>query len=1137
MPLHDIIDNRQEKLVDHIRTILPNAQAAKFAVGYFFLSGLQSVADQLDNVQELRLLIGNTSNRETVEQIAEGYLRLEQVQEAQEALAYPRRADISQAAAATALAIGQNAALLDQTETSERLVRTLAQLIEEGRLQVRVYTRGRLHAKAYIFDYGPTFDAHGRPVTRAEKGIAVVGSSNFTLSGVSSNTELNVVVHGNANHAGLAEWFQALWDEAEPFEVHLMEELGQAWPLAAITPYELYLKTLYELVREQLDGAGDAPYLWQDEIRGRLTEFQDQAVRRAVQMIGRYGGCFVADVVGLGKSYIGAAIVKQFERRERARPLIICPAPLVDMWESFNEIYDLNARVLSMGMLREDETHGAEWMLHDERFRYRDFVLVDESHNFRNTDSQRYRVLQSYLAAGDRRVVFLTATPRNQSAWDIYNQIKLFHQQDVTDVPIDPPHLRDYFRLADGGERRIQELLGHLLLRRTRMDILRWYGYDAQTGRRVDPDDFAPYRSGARRAYVRVGQRHEYFPRRNLHTVEYSIEAAYQGLYDRLRAHMGRPHDDGSSTAVGAGLQPAQEIIRNHPNPTNHSSDPDELTYARYGLWRYLRPQYQNLERYADLKRAGARLRGLMRVMLFKRFESSVHAFRETIRRSLRIHRHFLAALDQGIVAAGEEAQTLLYQSDEDADQELVDALAQASGRYHIGDFYAEALRADVAQDVRVLEQMLALVERISPAADAKLQTLRQRLDEEPLRAGKRLIFTQYADTAQYLYDHLNPTGRADVEVIYGRQKDKSAIVGRFAPVANPAHRPHDGSPYIDTLIATDVLSEGLNLQDCGMVVNYDLHWNPVRLIQRFGRVDRIGSEHDEIHAFNFLPETELERNLGLEEKLARRIREIHETIGEDAAILHPTEQLNEEAMYTIYTGGDVVQYEDGDDDAYIDLNEAEEIIRQLREDNRPLYDRIANLRDGIRTARAASQPGTVVFCRAGRYKQLYLVDQTGDVLSRDVPRILNLLKCDPATPAVPLPERHNDVVMAVKRRFDEEVTARQAEREHTTSLTRAQAYLRRELRVLYDQAADDDDLRRQIETLERIFTQPIARPAVRGEINRIRREELRGLPLLEALSQVHSLYRLEELRPAEAAAIEQNETLTRIICSEGLLG
>jgi superfamily II DNA or RNA helicase len=1076
------------------------------------------VADVLENVRELRLLIGNTSNRETVEQIAEGYRRLEQVADVAEALAHPRRLDIQAAARATAANVGQAAALMDQTDDAERLVGILVRLIEEGRLKVRVYTRGRLHAKAYVFDYGPIYDAGGREIPREERGIAIVGSSNFTLAGVSNNTELNVVVHGNANHAELSRWFEELWRESEDFDADLVEELGRSWPLAQVTPYEIYIKTLHELVGERLDGAGE-DFLWPDDITAVLADFQQQAVRQAVEMIRRYGGCFVADVVGLGKSYIGAAIVKQFERRDRARPLIICPATLLEMWEHYNEAYQLNARVLSMGLLHENYARGAEWMLHDERYAYRDFVLVDESHNFRNTDSQRYRVLGNYLASGDRRCVFLTATPRSRSAWDIYNQLHLFHPADITDLPVDPPNLRGYFERVEAGERRLPALLAHLLIRRTRQHILRWYGHDAETDARVDPDGFAPYRTGQRRAYVLVAGRKQFFPKRRLQTISYSIEDTYAGLYGQLRCYM------------GSGGR--------HPGPPGVPADGacrDELTYARYGLWHYVRPGVRDRPPYAELQRAGANLRGLMRILLFKRFESSVHAFRKTVGRLLRTHQAFLAALDNGIVPAGEEAQSLLYESDVDEEQALLDALAAVSGRYRLEDFDVDALRADIAQDIRILREMLRLVEPIGPDEDDKLQVLKAWLQQPGLVGGKRLIFTQYAETAQYLYDNLNPHGsRPDIGVIYSREKSKAGMVGRFAPRANPQHAPAPGTPEIQTLIATDVLSEGLNLQDCDKLINYDLHWNPVRLIQRFGRIDRIGSDHDQIYAYNFLPETQLEHNLGLHERLARRIQEIHDTIGEDAAILDPGERLNEGAMYTIYGEEEIGRYEEDEVDEFVDLNEAEEIIRQLREDQPELYRHITGLRDGIRCGRRTGQEGAVVLCRAGNYKQLYLADELGEILSRDVPRILNVLKCDPDTPAEPLPPGYNATVMQVKGQFDREVEARNAERQHTLSLTRAQQYVLRELRVLHAER-QDEDARAQIQVLEAAFRHPNTRPMVRSELNRLRREGLTGEALLRELARIYSLHGLDAVASAQQAAADENDALPRIVCSEALV-
>lgn len=1101
MPTHDVIDNREQTLADHVRRILATAQSARFAVGYFFVSGLDAVAAELEGVRELRLLIGNTTNRETLEQIAEGYRRLELVADAAEAQAYPRRAEMREMAERAGENLRGALELMDQTDGGERLVRTLVRLIEEQRLRVRVHTRGRLHAKAYIFDY----PAEGH----YEKGVAIVGSSNLTLAGLTHNTELNVVVHGSDNHAALGRWFDALWDDAQDFDETLMRELRASWAAELARPYDVYMKALHALVRDRLEAGEEVDLLWDDEITRRLADFQRVAVKQAVQIVRDFGGAFVSDVVGLGKSFIGAAIVKHFERNDHARALIVCPAPLVEMWERYNEAYDLNARVLSMGMLRQDEDVPS--LLEDVRYRDRDFVLVDESHNFRHPDTQRYRLLEAFLATG-RRCCLLTATPRNRSAWDVYHQIKLFHPDERTDFPIDPPLLRDYFRRVEKGERSLPELLSNVLIRRTRAHILRWYGRDAETHRPVDPARFAEYASGRRRAYVLVGGTHQFFPRRELATVDYSIEDTYQGLYQQLRGYLGR----------AGGGQPAR------PRP-------DELTFARYGLWHYVRREKRDQEPYASLHRAGSNLRGLVRVLLFKRFESSVHAFRQTIRRLLGAHERFLAGLDSGLVPAGEAAQRLLIDPDY-GEEDLIDALVQVAGDYPVEDFDLPRLREHVRHDVDCYRRILSLVEPITPDRDAKLQTLIARFGAEGWGDRKRLVFTQYAETAQYLYDAVNPGGaRADVEVLYSGDRSKARVVGRFSPRSNPEQRPRQGEPEIALLIATDVLSEGLNLQDCDTIINYDLHWNPVRLIQRFGRIDRIGSTNDRVWAWNFLPETALDRNLGLTARLHARIQEIHDTIGEDAAILDPTERLNEESMYAIYAGdgGQVDLFEEGDGDELLDLNEAEELLRQLRADDPAEYERIAGLRDGIRSAKASEgSRGAFVFCQAGRFQQLFLAGPGGAVASRDVPRVLGAVKCSPDTPAAGLPEGYNATVMEVKRRFVEEVKHRQAEREFSTTLTQAQRYVLRELRVLFG-VTESEEVREQVNVLERSFRAPLT-AALKKELNTVRRNAMTGEALLRRLADLYHQHHLREW--TERRGWETDEVIPRIVCSMALV-
>lgn len=360
-----------------------------------------------------------------------------------------------------------------------------------------------------------------------------------------------------------------------------------------------------------------------------------------------------------------------------------------------------------------------------------------------------------------------------------------------------------------------------------------------------------------------------------------------------------------------------------------------------------------------------------------------------------------------------------------------MDVLRQVSGKYDLADFNGHKLQQHIEHDINLLKKIQVLVEPITPEKDAKLQTLINWLDKPILKDRKRLIFTQYADTAKYLHENLNPQGKQnDIDVIYsGSNKNKSRVVGRFAPKANKEYKFKPGESEINPLIATDVLAEGLNLQDGDLIINYDLHWNPVKLIQRFGRIDRIGSDKDVIYGYNFLPELGIERNLGLKQKLKNRIQEIHDSIGEDAAILDLTEQLNEEAMYAIYEqqGKQLSLFDMEEEEDFLDLNEAEEILRKLQKEDAGEFERIANLPHGIRTAKfSMQQKGTYVFCEASDpnradikgYQQLFLLDNEGNIISRDIPRILGAIKADCTTPTLTVRKEHNSAVMRVQSQF-----------------------------------------------------------------------------------------------------------------------
>ena len=970
---HDIIDNRNEKLVEHINLILDSTDRARFAVGYFFLTGFTSIAKELQDLTELRLLIGNTSTRETIEQLAEGYRELSAIENATEDLTYSSRAKRETRTNETAENLRGCIDIMPQTDESEQLIRILVDMITNKKLKVRVYTKGRLHAKAYIFNYKEGY----------ETGISIVGSSNLTLAGLTSNTELNVVVPGNANQEQLRNWFDELWEESEDFNEALMEEMQTSWALARVRPYDIYMKTLYELVKERLERDEDRLSPTAD-LMEQLADFQQVAVWQAIRIINKYG----------------------------------------------------------------------------------------------------------------------TATPRNKSAWDIYHQFKLFHPDDNTNLPLEPDHLREYFRHIERGERDLRVLLQHILIRRTRNHILRWYGYDAETHEPVDPAEFDDYLSQKRRAYVRIGDTHQFFPQRKLTTVQYSIEDTYQGLYQEIRKRLGTV---GTTTAT-------------------------QLTYARYGLWHYVKKGKQEVAPYQELQSAGRNLRGLIRVLLFKRFESSVYAFKRTISRLLNVHKIFLNALDNGIVAAGEAAQQILYDAsnvDEasiDTDErDILDELQQLSESYDIKDFDVKSLHEDIQHDIEVLTQILEPVQQITTTKDAKLQRLKKLLDTKPLCDGKRLIFTRYIDTAEYLYQNLESE---DTDVIYSSNKDKQKMVARFAPKANPEHRQDTNENEINTLIATDVLAEGLNLQDCGMLINYDLHWNPVRLIQRFGRIDRIGSEFEEIHGFNFLPELGIESNLGLQETLRNRIQEIHDTIGEDAAILDNTEQINEEAMYAIYEqdNAQLNLFEDSQETG-MSFIEAEEILRQIKRQDPEEYERIENLRDGIRTGIPATTKGTYILCRLSSYQQPCLFDETGRLLTADPSEILQKLACNPELEGQPVPPEHNSHIAKHQKNFASENKNRSLF--SVRQLTPAQKYILKELRLLNGTLKDTQTISR----LDQAFRLPLTE-VIKRDINRLQRQKITGEDLLTELTILYHRHNMADLEKHQRQSDEQSESSARVICS-----
>ena len=1164
-------------LLARLKQMLGSSVRADIAVGYLFISGFNAVAGELAQLEKVRVLVGRT-DRPTLEEVARGVQQAETLQAHLASAESVRRSEKPQVGARAVQTVGETVARLRQTGEEQAGVRRLCDLIAAGQVEIRTYPRGMLHAKAYLCWYRD----------HAEPGSAIVGSSNFTLAGFTGNTELNVRVTGDSEMAELKRWFEALWADSVDVTEGIAVELQRSWALAQTPPYHVYLKALHELYAGELG----APAL---EPSGRgvpdLANFQLDAVRRGLRMVEQHGGCFIGDVVGLGKTYIGAELVRQLQFGEpRGRhPLIICPAALKPMWEVVNERFGLGAEVVSMSAIVppptarfdeeldssvDDEPAGAGVNLVAE-YGNRGVVLVDEVHNFRNQETRRYQALERYLQSGEHKVVLLSATPQNLGPADIYAQVRLFLDDLDHGLPLEPLNLREYFSAVQqwyqyrvelenwqrdfaawtqrnqrqpGARRKkaepppeqprrptapyatIEQVLNPIFIRRRRTDIRELYGEDVEVaGRRVQ------------------------FPEPVLDNLTYRLDKVYAKA--------------GSFTEI-------RDQLNQHRG-------------ARYLAVEYLRDEAREREEYKDLVRARNRVASLVRFQLLKRLESSVAAFRATLATLHRSNRNFRAALEADIVPIGQTATSLLAGVGFDLD-ELFARLAKEEARreaagakrrkllHAIGDFEVERWLADLDRDAGILQMLSLAVARITPEDDDKLQALKAFLARPEVAAGKVLIFSEAEATVDYLHEHLNPGGWDDsIARLSGSNRNQiQEVVKRFAPRANLKQGERMPGEPVRVLIATDVISEGQNLQDCNRVLNYDLHWNPVRLIQRFGRVDRIGTRHERIYLHNTWPDTEVDAGLTLTDRLVRRIQAFHDMIGLDAQLLSERERLNPAAMYRIYE-----EQRLPDDDDVLDEVSAHQrgisLLQRLQQDDPELWKIVTSLPDGIRSAlparpptRAdqviidwqsqlpgmtfqmplgvpapddmprlpldAPEPGeTVVLFRQGERASAYAVG--GDLQPRAIQpgQLVAAMECGPDTPAAPLPEDTNERVMAAYDAARVEAENRLGRARRPTSDTRLRRYVSRALRAARQEFEEDEEEQRRIGVLQQIFLDHL--PAtILSELDEVRRMELTGASLLRRLEALRERHRLNPPEPGEAGPSAATEVM-RIICSDGL--
>ncbi len=1072
----NVIDNKSVVLKDELLKILPKTKNASIAVGYFFISGLSAVVESLQDVDKIRLLISNTTNKETAESLIEGFHSINQANKEigrQNHINDDRKNKIRDDSKNS---IKKSLEYMNQTSGDKKTVMLLIEMMKTNQLEVRVYPKEKLHAKAYIFQPKDTDFA---------QGLGIVGSSNLSLAGISHNSELNLKTYNTSDVNQLLCWFNELWNEGLDFTEDFNILLSESWAGTTYSPREVFLKAAYLEYKDKLEDQHKIDPIWGTTFP-QLFPFQRNAVDQCLTMIESYGGVIIGDVVGLGKTYVGIALLKYLQL-EDYRPLIICPPPLEPMWEKFCVDYEVDAKILSRGKLSQNSFE----LYRDYRYKDRDLVLLDESHHFRNNNSRQYENLQQFTQARDAKVILLTATPFSNEAKDIKNQIMLFHQSEKTQIPpANETDLNRYFIMVEKEEADLVDLLRQIMIRRTRRYVLKQWGNTDKNGR----------------VFLKVGDQDKYFPEREMKTQRYDINKVYQNKYETILGYLQR----------------------------------GKITFARYSIGLYVKDEHKDKELYKELGGAGKKLIGLVRTILLKRMESSLKAFQESIDHYIKTHEIFLTLLEKKIIPIGDVSYKSIHdliESDSDYiaiyDQETIDEFLKkiekaGETKYKFEAFKIAELTRDIKKDITIFKAINDLIHGLSHKTDDKLNKLQKLLNKE--YANKKvLIFSEFTTTARYLDKHL--------EWKEGHKEQVDSATGniiqcarRFDPDNNPSSekRP-EKFEEISLLISTDVLSEGVNLQAGQVIINYDFHWNPTRLIQRAGRVDRIGSKNEVVTVHNFLLDPEMERDFRLEEHVDRKIDSIQQKIGEDYPILKPDEAVNTKDTYAIYKGD--VSILDREDENPLEPSRLEKMLTDIQINSPQLWEDFTSIPDGIRGSDGTKTKGNLLLAcesgteRGGKVRKYYLVTSNKKVNEISSQKALAILESeDKSTHAIPA--NHDSMVSAGWHQFVEEAEQIRA-RASSIKLTRSQKWIREKLMKM-DKSDEFTNKKQEIETLLKAYSIPILKGKLNRELIKITKADMEGSEILNSLSQ---LYRHYDLRN-QVKQDEEKSTSPRILYS-----
>ncbi|MCK5111695.1 MAG: DEAD/DEAH box helicase family protein [Arcobacteraceae bacterium] len=831
------LENRLKDILIHY-----NIKDLEFLVGYFRISGFKKISALLDNVGKARILVGINVDKITQEAKDRGkVLNL---------LDYEK---FSQEFCDTQKDILENE---DYSQNIDESVNQFIKMIAQNRLEIRISQDKNIHSKIYIFREKEIVKHDN---TIEQKGSVITGSSNLTENGLSNNYEFNVELKDSDDITFALNEFNNLWNKSIEITQNDVDTIKQNSYLKEITPFELYLKFLIEHFENRIDYD---PSVASDLPQGFMKlAYQIDAVNEGLSKIKKHNGFFLSDVVGLGKTITTAMIVKRLCFEIKGQILIIAPPSIQNEWiETFEKFQIGNYKNF------EFKSYGALEKIKDTK-KY-EIVIIDESHKFKNFSTARYKELERICKEDlkyKKKIILVSATPLNNKPQDIANQLYLF--QDKRRSTIDShPNLETFFADID---KRYKEIIGKkddkLMLTENELYELKILSQK-----------------------VRDNILREVMVRRTRTDIQtnptYSQDIEEQGL--------NIPH-----------INPVKEVEYKlddnlvqifEKTITLLTDDKIGLQYHRYKLLANLTPKGK--EKYGDIQEgflelSSEALAKLMQTMLIKRLESSFTAFKSTINKQKRNLSMLIGMFEDGIVHIPSKHFNLydLIQKDEDDfDSRILEYLESGKLKsFEINDFnkdYLEQLRSDYI----ILDTLVSLWENVE--YDPKLNEFKNILDTH--RDDKIVVFTESKQTALYLEQQLKDYKK--VLTVHGENRDKLKDTIRENFDANYTIQKDD----FNVIISTDTLSEGVNMHRSNIIYNYDIPWNSTRLMQRIGRINRIGTKHNEIYIYNFKPTAQSEKLIELSKKAFIKLQTFHHTVGEDSQIYSKDEKVGSVSLY-----------------------------------------------------------------------------------------------------------------------------------------------------------------------------------------------------------------------------------------------